>query len=139
MCNPRSLGFTLIELLVVIVIMMTLFSFVSPLGVQQIDRAKSKQEFHEMIRIFQTLSSRAYASGTAIKIELNNKRIIARYQTKVKAWQFEKLSFPRQLVNFNRNGYIDHSILKYNLSNENQQLDIMSELIINEGAYTYAP
>ncbi len=139
MSHSRTTGFTLIELLVVIVIMMTLFAFVSPLGVKQIDRAKSQQELHETIRIFQTLSSRAYAGGATIKVELNNNRIIARYLTKVKTWQFEKLSFPVQSLTFNRNGYMDHSVISYNLSGEIQQLNIMSELIANEGAYTYAP
>ncbi|TPH18974.1 pilus assembly FimT family protein [Litorilituus lipolyticus] len=139
MSHSSSAGFTLIELLVVIVIMTTLFTFVSPLGVKQIDRAKAQQELHETIRIFQMLSTRAYASGAVIEVELSNKRIIARYLTKVKTWQFEKLSFTRQIITLNRNGYMDKGIISYSLSGETQQLNMMAELIDNDGVYTYAP
>ncbi|RHW74869.1 Tfp pilus assembly protein FimT/FimU [Colwellia sp. RSH04] len=139
MSPANSLGFTLIELMVVIVIMMTMFAFVSPLGIEQINRAKAQQELHEAIRILQSLSTKAYASGTTIKLEFNNNRIIARDLDKVRAWQFEQLYFSNQTVNFNRNGYVDSSYINYTLSEEVRQLNLMSEIIINKGAYTYAP
>ena len=139
MSYSSSTGFTLIELLVVIVIMMTMFSFVSPLGIEQVNRAKSQQELHETIRIFQTLSSQAYASGSIISIELNNSRIVASYSGKVKTWQFENIHFPVQNLMINRNGFLDHSIISYRLTSDIEQLNMMSKVISNTDAYIYAP
>lgn len=116
-----------------------MFAFVSPLGIGQINRAKAQEELHQAIRIFQMLSTQAYAKGTRIKLELNNERVIARFLTEVKVWRFEKLNFPKQLMNFNRNGYLDQSIVFYDLAGEAKELNIMNKIMVKPDAYTYAP
>lgn len=99
-------GFTLIELLVVLVISATLLTLVGALSFEQIARADRVTELNKLEQVL-TFTSRQ-AALNANPIELNAEANAIHIRTVASGTQsltFQQLSFPKQSLLFNQNGF----------------------------------
>ncbi len=135
-----SKGFTLIEVLIVIVILMTMIALVSPLGIQQVERAQARHDLLTIKRLLVNASNLSFSSGESVKITLANQLIRIEKPNTEETIRLEQLSFSqRQILVFNRNGYPDNRVLEYSNSNNKHMLDIFDLLFPSEFEYVYAP
>lgn len=131
-------GFTLIELLVVMAISGVLMAFVGPVALEQVDASQAKSEIEKLKAVIRTASIKSYSKGEAITINLEASSIknIKKDNKKV---TFKHLSFPHQIIFFNRNGYSNQVEVSYRYKGQLIRLDIYSILGYQEGEFTYAP
>jgi prepilin-type N-terminal cleavage/methylation domain-containing protein len=71
----RSCGFTLIELLVVFAIVGLVGALVAPLGIRQIEKARSQEEWIVLQRTVEGLAFRAFAEGRAVELEARGQEL----------------------------------------------------------------
>jgi prepilin-type N-terminal cleavage/methylation domain-containing protein len=131
-------GFTLIELLVVLTISGVLMAFVGPVAIEQIDSSKAKAEIEQLKSIIRTASVSAYSKGEVTIIELESSTI-SKYNDKNHKLNFVYISFPKQRILFNRNGYSNQVEVSYRYNSHLTSLSIYRLLGYEEGEFTYAP
>lgn len=68
-------GFTLVELLVVFTIVGLLVTLVAPLGIRQIDKARSQEEWLILQRTVEGLAFRAFAQGAEVDLEARGREL----------------------------------------------------------------
>jgi len=132
-------GFTLIELIVVIVIFMTLVSFVSPLGIKQVEKAQAQHDLLKVIQIIREASTFAYASGDSVELKLQGNQVRITTNNGTELVTFTKIHFPNQNFKFNRSGLLSNSQLAYQIGDLNYSMNVIDKLIPKQGVYTYAP
>nr|WP_258536736.1 prepilin-type N-terminal cleavage/methylation domain-containing protein [Pseudoalteromonas shioyasakiensis] len=133
----KSFGFTLIEILIVIVIISTLLSFVAPVGIKQVERAQYKKDLLEIKRVLINVSNYSFSSGSVNDISFRNSEIKINSLNKI--IKLKKLSFKNEfIVKFNRNGYPDRRVLRYQKDDSLEEIDIFEVLFPEEFEYVYA-
>jgi prepilin-type N-terminal cleavage/methylation domain-containing protein len=68
-------GFTLIELIVVFAIVGLVVALVAPLGIRQIEKARSQEEWLILQRTVEGLAFRAFAEGRAVDLEARGQEL----------------------------------------------------------------
>jgi len=68
-------GFTLVELLVVFAIVGLLVTLVAPLGMRQLDKARSQEEWLVLQRTVEGLAFRAFAQGAEVDLEARGEEL----------------------------------------------------------------
>jgi len=99
-------GFTLIELLVVLVISATLLTLIGSLSFEQMARADRLTELNKLEQVLLFTSKQAALNANSIQLnaEANAIQIIAAASV-TQSVTFQQLSFPKQSLLFNQNGF----------------------------------
>jgi prepilin-type N-terminal cleavage/methylation domain-containing protein len=71
----RQRGFTLVELLVVFAILGLLVALIAPLGMRQLDNARSQEEWLVLQRTVEGLAFRAFAQGAEVDLEARGEEL----------------------------------------------------------------
>ena len=133
-------GFTLIEVLIVIVILMTMVSFVSPLGIRQIERAQAHQDLLTVKRLIVNVSNFSYSSGRVTELTFSKNRVTIHKGNTEKVVELKHLNFSQeQHLTFNNNGYPDTRVLEYSNNNNTLSLELFDLLFPSEFGYIHEP
>lgn len=136
--TKKVAGFTLIELLVTMMISGILMAFVGPVAFEQIDSAKAKSEIKKLKGIIRYSSMESYTEGKGISVQFSNNKTYKDNDISTQL-TFFYITFPKQNIFFNRNGYPNQVKLTYSYKNEITHLDIYSLLGYKEDEFIYVP
>lgn len=115
-------------------------SFVSPLGIRQIERAQAHHDLLTIKRLIVNVSDFSYSSGRVAELTFSKKRITIDKGNEEKTIELKHLFFPQeQSLIFNNNGYPDRRVLEYNNNSNTVNLELFGLLFPDEFGYIHEP
>ena len=118
-------GFTLIELITVISIMAIVLALVGPLTVNFVEKAQAQTEYIQLKNSLKKLSFTSFASSTTYGITFEGSSVIVNKADKfVSKKTFDYLSYTKQKVLFNANGYPEPEMLTVKKRNKTEKINI---------------
>ena len=135
MMQQRQQAFTLIELMVVMAIMTVMFSLIGPLAQNQVDKVRASEEWYSFSNKVSQLAAEAYFNGKEIDLIVDGQQLtLSREGQPDVVFQYGYISFPRQHVRFNTNGYPDQLSMTAQVRQRQQQLALVNADVLITGS-----
>lgn len=117
----RTLGFTLVEVMVVMVIITALAGLVGPFTIEAINKNERRTELSTLTNALKKAGYRAYLRQSRHTVVTQDHTLTISDLSQVTPWQilsFKHLSFPKQELTINENGFISPSYLTVEFNNK---------------------
>ena len=126
----KTCGFTLIEILLVVLLTSILAALVSPLGIEQVEKARAQSEWLTLDREIDRLSLDAFLRGDFVTIYAAGKQLAWEFRGgKQGVIEFEHLFFsPEQRITINPNGIADRLVIEVLQRERRRSLRILPEV-----------
>ena len=128
----KNQGFSLIELTVVLVLISVVAGLIAPVTFRQLDKSKAKTEFLEFRNTLKAYTSKAFAQGLSIEINLDGNQFTARSILAEHSYQYQYLSLPKQTFTINHNGYPSIDAFTVELVGDTRQLTMLDMLGVKQ-------